>query len=137
MIMHPLPFVGVRGGGDAASSGRGEQGRGEERLRTFFFPQTMLLSPRQAPAGLLQRSEPVAVLHPSRTACSRCDRRQPDRDVGKAAERSLARCDQRGVRVGEGAAVTPAQRKKSPCAFSRAPCSASSAGGGGGAGRYR
>ena len=37
-----------------------EAGRGEERLGTFLFPQTMPLSPRQAPAGLLQRLGPVA-----------------------------------------------------------------------------
>lgn len=36
--------------------GCGKWGRGEERLSTFLFPQTMLLSPCQALAGLLQCS---------------------------------------------------------------------------------
>lgn len=69
-MMHPLPFRGRAGWGRLRclhpsprflwAQGCGKRRRGEERLGTFLFPQTTLLSPCQAPAGLLQRSEPVA-----------------------------------------------------------------------------
>lgn len=68
MTVRPLLFHGCAGWGrlHCTSSpflwaqGCGKRVRGEERLCTFLFPQTVLLSPCQAPASLLQRSEPVA-----------------------------------------------------------------------------
>lgn len=78
----PLPVL--------ADEGWGKQGGGEERLGTFLLGQTMLLSPCQALAGLLQRiprGQPAP--------------RQLHGDTGEAGAR-LVCCDQGELGLGKG-----------------------------------